>query len=174
MVPTMELRGAIVAVDTTSWRTQIRQTVTECGLQPFMARSGGEMLDLARSMSAHLVILSMRMPDMSGLHACAHIRRLPDYVAIPIIILGRPDDRMEEAATTRAGANLLLTTPISIMQLRQGILPLVGEAPEEPSPQHVWPHPREPVPLFGEPLGLVHGRKVLNIVSPSLRTNYSR
>lgn len=174
MVPEVELRGAIVAVDAGSWRTQLRQTVTECGLHPFMARSGRESMDLAGSMTAHLVILSMRMPDMTGLLACTLIRRLPDYTSIPIIILGRLEDRSAQSAAMRAGASRLLTTPISIMQLRQGILPLLGKALETPSPYFIWPRAREPVPVFGEPVGLVHGRKVINIVSPSLRTNYSR
>lgn len=175
-----ELHSAIVAENHGAWHNLLRQTATECGLLPLMIRNGREAIDLAYSTTARLVILGVMLPDMQSTYVCAQIRVAPGYLSIPILILSSRGDPASCAAAAQAGASLLLTTPLSIWTLKQGILPLLGETPEDAAPSYVWDRKSDPSPLFGEPHDFTQGRKALEVYRrvaiPTLsrRTNWSR
>lgn len=165
----LELRSAIIAARDAGWRDLFRTTVVECGLDPLVSRSGREAVDQALSTTARLVILGLLMPSCSALRTCAHIRDLPAYAATPIIIIAAAADPGLEDAAMQAGASLLLTMPLSIFALRQGILPLLGAKLELPPSSTEWQRKEEPSPLFGEPEPLARGRELLKIDRQSYR-----
>jgi DNA-binding response OmpR family regulator len=174
------LQSAIVAENHAAWHNLLRQTAAECGLLPLMIRNGREAIELAYSTTARLVILGVMLPDMRPTYVCTQIRVAPGYLSIPILILSSRGDPASCAAAAEAGANLLLTTPLSIWALKQGILPLIGETPDEAAPSYVWNRKSEPPRLFGEQPDFTRGRQALEvcrrITVPTLsrRTNWSR
>jgi len=158
-----ELNSVIVAEDNSSLRAVLRSFLVECGLQGLLASDGVEAVAFAASTPAHLVILDVKMPHMDGLQACTHIRALPGYAAVPIVMLSAHAGQSVRATASRAGATLFLAKPISYLTLREGILPLLGGASITRPPLFEWKRLGEPVPAYGESKELAQGRKLLDI-----------
>jgi CheY-like chemotaxis protein len=158
----VELYSAIVAASDWDWRNHLRQIATECGLEPLVSRTGHEAVDRARSVAASLVILGMLLPVKSAVRACEHIRDLPHYTTIPIIVCVPVDDLEMRRAAIQAGATALLEMPLSMFGLRQGILPLLGGSVDLPAPAAEWSRAQEPSRLFESKL-LARGREILKI-----------
>jgi signal transduction histidine kinase/DNA-binding response OmpR family regulator len=75
------------------------------------ARTGQDALDLARS--ADVVLLDIKLPDMSGLEVCRRLKADPATAALPVLHLtatyGAGED---QAAALEAGADGYLTHPV--------------------------------------------------------------
>jgi CheY-like chemotaxis protein len=159
----VNLNSVIVAEDHGSWRGILRSILMECGFQVLLAGDGLEAVAMASSTPARLVLLDVKMPHMDGLQACVRIRDLPGYSHIPIVMLsGYGNDRIR-AAAEQAGASLFLAKPISNLDLKQGILPLVGTASVETAASFEWKRQPEPSPAYGETQELARGLRVLQI-----------
>jgi DNA-binding response OmpR family regulator len=156
-------QSAIVAASDLDWRNQFRQTLPECGVQPLLVKNGQEAVELAHSITARLVILDVRQAIAEGLYACRSIRRIADYVAIPIILLISAPDRSTPIAGTQAGASHFVALPISIYALKKELLPLLGGSLREPTASAEWRPRMEPRPLFGNARALIEGRNVLEL-----------
>ncbi|HLJ06697.1 MAG TPA: response regulator [Acetobacteraceae bacterium] len=155
--------AAIVAGSDLIWQNQFRQTLPECGLRPLIVRTGPEAVDLAQLVSAQLVILDVRATLREGLHACSDIRRIPAYRLTPIIMLISGADPVTLEAGRQAGASRFVTLPISILAMKQEILPLVGATAPKPAAYAEWKPRAEPPPAFGEQRAFVDGRTLLDV-----------
>jgi DNA-binding response OmpR family regulator len=175
-----ELHSAIVAEDHRYWYSVLRQNLPDCGLKPLMRRSAEEAINLASSTNASLVIFGALVPDMSGGRASGLLRRMRDYVSAPIIVLMPLGAPTAYAAAVQAGATLPLAIPLSIQQLKQAILALLGEEPDKPMASMQWLRCREPTLLAGGLQGLTRRPQGPEIGPQSVRgtsshrTNYSR
>jgi two-component system chemotaxis response regulator CheY len=158
-----ELISVIVAEDNSSLRGILRSFLVDCGLQVLLAADGVEAVTFATSTAARMVILDVRMPNMDGLQACSHIRSLPGYAGVPIVMLSAHASESVRAAAKQAGATLFLAKPISNQTLKEGILPLLGSASAGQTASFEWKRHNEPVPAYGESTELAQGRKLLDI-----------
>ena len=84
---------------------------------------------LNRAVTRHpdLVILDIRLPDMSGYEVCRELRNLFPYWRIPVLMLtglSQPADQLRGFAH---GADAYLTKPCPIPELLQTIGLLLGE-----------------------------------------------
>ena len=135
------------------------------GFTVLSAIDGLEAVDYATRTIARLVILDLRMPKLDGFAACSQIRRLPGYANVPIAILSAfPGTETREAAKN-AGATTFLSKPFTPIEVLRAIAKMSTTpltAPLE-SAKFVWPRRQEPSPLYGEPVELSEGRRVLNI-----------
>jgi PAS domain S-box-containing protein len=87
------------------------------GYRVIIARSGSEVLDMARQQAPNIVLMDMQMPDLDGLQATRHLRSEHALAHIPIIAmtaLAMPGDRERCLA---AGASDYLSKPINFQQL---------------------------------------------------------
>ncbi len=78
------------------------------------AASGREALEQAASGNTDLVLLDMRLPDMSGLQVLRQLRRSRSMLDTPVIVisgLDRPDDVV---TALQSGANDYLTKPFDL------------------------------------------------------------
>ncbi len=75
--------------------------------------NGLEAVDAVRDNSFDLIILDNMMPEMDGYKACQEIRRLPNGIAVPIIIVSADDSQESILKFLSAGANDYLLKPIS-------------------------------------------------------------
>lgn len=155
--------AAIVVGSDLNWQNQFRQTLPECGLQPLIVRTGPEAVNLAHLVSAQLVILDVRATLREGLRACSDIRRIPAYIATPIIMLISGADPLILEAGRQAGASRFVTLPISIFAMKQEILPLLGASPQKPTAYAEWKPRTEPAPAFGEQRAFIDGRTLLDV-----------
>jgi two-component system, sensor histidine kinase len=78
-----------------------------------LADDGLEAVALASRMTASLIILDAKMPELDGFQACARIRELPGYDNTPIVILTFDDGENAQVAALRAGATMFLVKPFS-------------------------------------------------------------
>jgi PAS domain S-box-containing protein len=87
------------------------------GYHVIIARSGSEVLAMARQQAPDIVLMDMQMPDLDGLQATRHLRSDHALAHIPVVAmtaLAMPGDRER---CLSAGANDYLSKPINFQQL---------------------------------------------------------
>ena len=89
-----------------------------------LATSGMAGLELIRTDPPHVVLLDIRLPDMSGLDVCHGIREIDARIPIIFVTIAKTADTAIEAM--KGGAFDYLFKPLALLQLRK----VVGEALE--------------------------------------------
>lgn len=82
------------------------------GVDFVLCHNGREALENFIREPADLVVLDVSMPIMDGLEACRQIRRLPQGIGVPVIIVSSMDDEEDILNGLDAGANDYLLKPI--------------------------------------------------------------
>ncbi len=83
-----------------------------------IARSGTEAITLAHRLSPDLIIMDIRMPEMEGTEAAAHIK---DQRPVPIIMLTAYADKETIRKAEAAGALAYLVKPVNENELPPAI-----------------------------------------------------
>ncbi len=94
--------------------TTLTQGLRTLGYRVWGAASGGEALKLAEEVHPDLVLLDIRLPDVSGPEIA---RTLDEELGIPVLFLSAYDDRDAVTAAAQAGGVGYLTKPCSIQHL---------------------------------------------------------
>ena len=68
--------------------------LTSEGFDVLVAATGQEALDLARDRDPHLVLLDIRLPDISGFDVCRRLRT--DGIRQPILMLTACDEEVDK------------------------------------------------------------------------------
>jgi len=83
-----------------------------------------------------LAVLDIRMPGMNGHEVCDRIKRHPITREIPVIILSAVDDATSRVASFHEGADLYLTKPFNIPELKAAVEMLLSSAqPKSTDPE---------------------------------------
>jgi CheY-like chemotaxis protein len=90
----------------------LRDVLVELGYIVKLAVRGVEALKLVPVFEPDVVLLDLRMPEMSGVEVLEHLRR--DHPTLRVIILTGNEDVEVARATLRAGAFDYLGKPCSI------------------------------------------------------------
>ena len=99
--------------------------LTEAGYSVSGAAGGAEALRLCAEQAPDLVIMDVRMPEMSGIEAAGKIRRQFD---IPVFFLSAFDDQDTVKEAVAEGALGYLVKPVRINQLVTSIEAAVARA----------------------------------------------
>jgi CheY-like chemotaxis protein len=75
------------------------------------ANNGATALQKAATLKPHLIILDVKMPDMTGYEVCKHLRRQAATRLIPIIIVTGFDTQLDQERAGQVGANAFLPRP---------------------------------------------------------------
>jgi len=75
--------------------------------------NGFEVVKTIKDDTADLIILDNQMPEMNGYEACQAIRKLPNGITVPIIIVSADDSQETILRFLNAGANDYILKPIS-------------------------------------------------------------
>lgn len=107
---------AIVADDDEDFRALVARTLRRAGMQVLEARDGDEVLAYHRavqgSKARQLVIVSdLDMPNYDGIAAVSALREVSDKTPI-LVVTGVADESLHLRAL-EAGANLVLTKPLT-------------------------------------------------------------
>jgi two-component system response regulator MtrA len=78
-------------------------------------KEGSSSIDYAREHSPHLVLLDVRLPDISGLDVCRQMRR--QGLRQPIIMLTVRGDETDKVLGLEMGADDYVTKPFSLREL---------------------------------------------------------
>lgn len=73
-----------------------------------------------------IVILDVMMPDISGLEVLKFMRREPDLMNIPVIVVSAKSMPGDVRTGMDAGASLYLAKPVGYLELKQAVERLIA------------------------------------------------
>ncbi len=93
------------------------------------AYSAAEALDALETVTPHLILTDVMMPDSDGLSLLRRLRSEPRWAHIPAIVVSAKAMREDAVEARRAGADGWLPKPFSIKDLRDAIRPFLSVSP---------------------------------------------
>ena len=75
-----------------------------------------------------VIILDIMMPDISGLEVLRYMRREPNLVSIPVIVISAKSMPSDIKTGLEAGASLYLTKPVGFLELKQAVEQVLQKA----------------------------------------------
>ncbi|MDG1777716.1 MAG: response regulator transcription factor [Flavobacteriaceae bacterium] len=100
------------------------------------ANNGLQAIKKAKKEQPHLIILDVMMPEMDGIEACEHIRKIPELQHTLITFLTARGEDYSQVAGFEAGADDYITKPIKpkvLVSKIKSLLRRLNTAPESPS-----------------------------------------
>jgi DNA-binding response OmpR family regulator len=91
------------------------------GYGVYRAGDGRKGMDMLKQNQIDLVLLDLRLPVMDGWEVLREIKRNPDLVSIPVIVLTAIAEAMQRKKTLRMGAARYLVKPLSARSLSETI-----------------------------------------------------
>ena len=117
----------ILAVDdSASIRQMVAFTLKGAGYDVVEAGDGQDGLDKAKSKSINLVLTDQNMPKMDGLTLIKSLRALPQYKAVPILMLTTEAGDDMKAQGKAAGATGWLVKPFDPQKLLDVVKKVLG------------------------------------------------
>jgi DNA-binding response OmpR family regulator len=104
----------------------IEYALSSEGFTPFLAVTGRQALELARSQHPHLVLLDIRLPDVSGFDICRQLRA--EGSRVPILMLTACDEEVDRVLGLELGADDYVVKPFSLRELISRIRALLRRA----------------------------------------------
>lgn len=89
--------------------------LTSEGFSTKWAETGTQAINLARSWDPHLILLDIRLPDISGFDVCRQLRT--QRFRQPIIILTARDEEMDKVLGLELGADDYMVKPYHLREL---------------------------------------------------------
>ena len=83
-------------------------------------------LDAIKRERPDLVLLDLRMPDLSGIEVLERVRDVPEWRDIPFVVVSASVLRDEEKVALEAGARAFVRKPINESQLLECIKDVIG------------------------------------------------
>jgi len=109
------------------------------GFDMLSATTGREALDLAHREHPDLIVLDVRMPDMSGLAALRQLKASQVTEAIPVIVVTVNADRTTHMESEVSGAAAFLSKPFRPAELLGMMQKLIQPGPEGAAPTRPAP-----------------------------------
>ena len=106
------------------------------GYQVMTASNGLEALRKARLESPDLLILDVMLPGFDGFEICHRLRTEPATATMPIMMLSSKQQKSDQDAASKVGANAFLAKPVDRAALLTKVAELLGDQkPPEPEPK---------------------------------------
>jgi DNA-binding response OmpR family regulator len=109
--------SVLIADDDEDIRALVSTVLTKAGFHAEVVGSGVSALAAARRYIPHVVVLDVRMPDMSGLEVCRQLKSGPDTAMSPVLLISAESSREDVAAGYAAGCDDYLPKPFSPREL---------------------------------------------------------
>jgi two-component system, chemotaxis family, chemotaxis protein CheY len=119
-------RTILAVDDSASIRQMVTMTLTSGGFAVVSAVDGNDGLAKARTMRADLVLTDLNMPGMNGLALIREIRKLPNYVGVPMLFLSTESSPALKQEAKAAGATGWIVKPFQQEQLLAAIRRVLG------------------------------------------------
>ena len=107
----------LVVDDLAENRAMVADMLKPLGFEVVEAANGREALEIAQNLLPHLILMDIVMPEMDGLEATLHLRRLAAFQNVPIIVVSASVTSSDHEKSARAGANAFLPKPIDLNAL---------------------------------------------------------
>jgi DNA-binding response OmpR family regulator len=100
--------------------------LTSEGFEVLLAETGLQALQVARSERPHLILLDIRLPDISGFDVCRQLRA--EGRRMPILMLTARDEEIDKVLGLELGADDYVVKPFSLRELISRIRALLRRA----------------------------------------------
>jgi DNA-binding response OmpR family regulator len=100
--------------------------LTSEGFTVLWADTGQRALELARSQNPHIILLDIRLPDVSGFDVCRQLRA--EGKRMPILMLTARDEEVDKVLGLELGADDYVVKPYSLRELISRIRALLRRA----------------------------------------------
>lgn len=104
----------------------LEYALTREGFQVLWADTGQKALALARSEDPHLILLDIRLPDISGFDVCRQLRA--EGKRQPILMLTARDEELDKVLGLELGADDYVVKPFSLREVVSRIRALLRRA----------------------------------------------
>ncbi len=111
------IKTFLVVDDSASMRQLIMFAMQDAGYDVLPAENGKDALDKLSSTKVDMVITDLNMPDMDGIELITHLRGLPAYKFVPIIMLTTEAQEEKKRQGKAAGASGWIVKPFTSEQL---------------------------------------------------------
>jgi len=108
------MHSLLFVEDDTAIRTALRLALEDEGYTVHEARDGADGLAKFADLNPDLVLLDLRLPDISGFEVC---RQLRQHSIVPIIMVTAQTDTHDLVAGLEAGADDYVTKPVVAKEL---------------------------------------------------------
>ena len=123
-----ETRGRILVVEDDEALARITEVELKShGFDVHTELRGGKALTYAADHPVDLVILDLRLPDMSGYEVCKQLRKILHPWVIPVLMLTALQEPVDQLKGFVNGADAYLTKPCGLEDLMKTISLLLGE-----------------------------------------------
>lgn len=123
-----ETRGRILIVEDDDALARVTKLRLESeGYSVHTEPNGAKSLGWAADHTVDLVILDLRLPDMSGYEVCKQLRRIQHPWAVPVLMLTAMQEPVDQLKGFVHGADAYLTKPCEPDELLKTISRLLGE-----------------------------------------------
>src|SRR3954469_9121506 len=118
MVCQARVKSKILVVDDEAEAVELVEfNLKQAGYEVITAADGAEALRKARSAMPRLIVLDLMLPEIDGLEVCKMLRRDPDTVKLPIIMLTARAAEMDRVLGLELGADDYISKPFSPREL---------------------------------------------------------
>jgi CheY-like chemotaxis protein len=90
--------------------------------------SSGPAISMIVQEKPDVILLDIMMPDISGLEVLRYMRREPDLLSIPVIVVSAKSMPSDIKIGLEAGASLYLTKPVGFLDLKRAVEQVLHKA----------------------------------------------
>lgn len=125
---TMQHKRILVVEDDAALAELMKMRLEEEGFEVHTESRGAAALTFASAHQLDLVILDLRLPDISGYDVAKRLRQLYHPWVLPVLMLTGMDKPVDQLRGFAFGADAYLTKPYNPDELLKTIALLLGEA----------------------------------------------
>ena len=122
----------LVVEDSCHLREMLGKILASRGWEPILAESGREALAKLEYQTPRVILMDMRLPDISGFGLAATLKKHPVYRNIPILAATGSADNITRQRCLSAGCDDFISKPFAISVLERRLANLVSA--ETPKP----------------------------------------
>jgi len=122
----MKEKKILVADDNANMVNLIKYNLKKAGYGVVEAMDGEEALSRALSEKPDLIILDVNMPKKSGFEVCRELRKKPEMILVPIVIISARSQEYDKLAGFSFGADDYITKPFKVEVLVKRVGQLIG------------------------------------------------
>ncbi|UBF25821.1 response regulator [Kovacikia minuta CCNUW1] len=115
----------VLSVDDSQVVQKLIQRALVAEYRVLLCGSSVQALSLMNQEPVEVLLLDVSMPEIDGLDFCRTVRSIPQFQALPIVMLTARGSSFDKVQGRLAGATEYLTKPFDAEQLRQIIRSLI-------------------------------------------------
>ncbi len=111
----------LVVEDDTDLAFMLKTRLESAGYSVQIATSGEAALSHAAQDAPNLIVLDLKLPDLSGYEVCRQLRKLSQPWAVPVLMLTGMKEAVDQLRGFAVGADAYLTKPYDPEELLKTI-----------------------------------------------------